>query len=74
MLISAVSVLVVAQSSSEIPEGLMNNPVVLSMLNLDTRRGGLSLLHLTALPPVRRSDTHCTRDWVGLRAVLEMFL
>ena len=27
MLISAVSVLVVAQSSSEIPEGLMNNPV-----------------------------------------------
>ena len=28
MLLSAVSVLVVAQSSSEIPEGLMNNPVV----------------------------------------------
>ena len=27
MLISAVSVLVVAQSCSEIPEGLMNNPV-----------------------------------------------
>ena len=27
-LLSAVSVLVVAQSSSEIPEGLMNNPVV----------------------------------------------
>ena len=27
MLISAVSVLVVAQSSSEIPEGLMNNPL-----------------------------------------------
>ena len=27
MLFSAVSVLVVAQSSSEIPEGLMNNPV-----------------------------------------------
>ena len=27
MHISAVSVLVVAQSSSEIPEGLMNNPV-----------------------------------------------
>ena len=50
MLISAVSLLVVAQSSSEIPEGLMNNPVVQSMLNLDTRRGGLSLLHLTALP------------------------
>ena len=29
MLLSAVSVLVVAQSSSEIPEGLMNNPVCL---------------------------------------------
>jgi len=28
MLISAVCVLVVAQSSSEIPEGLMNNPVL----------------------------------------------
>jgi len=27
MLLSAVSVLVVVQSSSEIPEGLMNNPV-----------------------------------------------
>ena len=30
MLLSAVSVLVVAQSSSEIPEGLMNNPVLIS--------------------------------------------
>ena len=29
MLLSAVSVLVAAQSSSEIPEGLMNNPVFL---------------------------------------------
>ena len=29
MLFSAVSVLVVAQSISEIPEGLMNNPVVI---------------------------------------------
>ena len=27
MILSAVSVLVVAQSSSEVPEGLMNNPV-----------------------------------------------
>ena len=32
MLLSAVSVLVVAQSSSEIPEGLMNNPVYRSIL------------------------------------------
>ena len=30
MLLSAVSVLVVAQSSSEIPEGLMNNPVCIT--------------------------------------------
>jgi hypothetical protein len=30
MLLSTVSVLVVAQSSSEIPEGLMNNPVLKS--------------------------------------------
>jgi len=28
MLLSVVSVLVVAQSSSEVPEGLMNNPVL----------------------------------------------
>ena len=28
MLLSAVSVLAVAQSNSEIPEGLMNNPVL----------------------------------------------
>jgi len=28
MILSAVSVLVVAQSSSEVPEGLMNNPVL----------------------------------------------
>ena len=33
MLLSAVSVLVVAQSSSEIPEGLMNNPVFVLFLN-----------------------------------------
>ena len=33
MLLSAVSVLVVAQSSSEIPEGLMNNPVPLRIVD-----------------------------------------
>ena len=32
MLLSAVSVMVVAQSSSEIPEGLMNNPVHVHLL------------------------------------------
>ena len=34
MLLCAVSVLVVTQSSSEIPEGLMNNPVELVKLHL----------------------------------------
>ena len=34
MLLSAVSVLVVAQSSSEIPEGLMNNPVYQNILTM----------------------------------------
>ena len=36
MLLSAVSVLVVAQSSSEIPEGLTNNPVYASPLRVHT--------------------------------------
>ena len=42
MLISAVSVLVVAQSSSEIPEGLMNSPVYNAQQNgvLAFRAGG----------------------------------
>ena len=40
MLLSAVSVLVVAQSSSEIPEGLMNNPVFVCA---DNRRSNFSL-------------------------------
>ena len=33
MLLSAVSVLVIAQSSSEIPKGLMNNPVYFGKTN-----------------------------------------
>ena len=35
MFLSAVSVLVVAQSSSEIPEGLMNNPVVTNDMHVE---------------------------------------
>jgi len=43
MLLSAVSVLVVAQSSSEIPEGLMNNPVVFDYWSfLNVRAGSTS--------------------------------
>ena len=37
MLLPAVSVLVVAQSSSEIPEGLMNNPVKYGTSNYGLR-------------------------------------
>ena len=37
MLLSAVSVLVVAQSISEIPEGLMNNPVYIYIIFKMTR-------------------------------------
>jgi hypothetical protein len=44
MLLSAVSVLVVAQSSSKVPEGLMNNPVYLKGSVLDTAT--VSLLHM----------------------------
>ena len=40
MLLSAVSVLVAAQSSSEIPEGLMNNPIYMSY-----RSANLQMLH-----------------------------
>ena len=39
MLLSAVSVLVIAQSSSEIPEGLMNNRVYVHRLQLSGHTG-----------------------------------
>jgi len=38
MLLSAVSVLVVAQSSSEIPEGLMNNPVCVDAATVGNKK------------------------------------
>ena len=41
MLLSALSVLVVAQSSSEIPEGLMNNPVYFHNNPNRSRRNGV---------------------------------
>ena len=37
MLLSAVSVLVVAQSISEIPEGIMNNPVYIFLYKKDAQ-------------------------------------
>ena len=53
MLLSAVSVLVVAQSSSEIPEGLMNNAVYISFAynkNARNRKGGGHCSKYTGLP------------------------
>ena len=49
MLLSAVSVLVVAQSSLEIPEGLMNNPVYFLIY------WGIKLLHLACEVPTNVS-------------------
>ena len=46
MLLSAVSVLVVAQSSSEIPEGLMNNPVYFEELRTECRPQNAHSLYL----------------------------
>ena len=66
MLLSAVSVLVVAQSNSEIPEGLMNNPVFTNPIikfRTTTYKACLSLkfvsgpLHLMALLAQRTEPT-----------------
>jgi hypothetical protein len=48
MLLSAVSGLVVAQSSSEIPEGLMNNPVFCSHLILAPIAGDVNYIFLSS--------------------------
>jgi hypothetical protein len=45
MLLSAVSVLVVAQSISKIPEGLMNNPVYCKLFEI-TGRGVLDWMNV----------------------------
>ena len=50
MLISAVSVLVVAQSSSEFPEGLMNNPVYLSITDIAYRILGQRVVSVPMKP------------------------
>jgi len=62
MLLSAVSVLIVAHSSSEIPEGLMNNPVLQKLSKLLTLKHGS---HIAAQQSnskvVLPSLTHCRR-------------
>ena len=70
MLLSAVSVLVVAQSSSEIPEGLMNNPVydiIVPVTNAtlvlppDEPYCSMSLaVHLPCYQPTRYNCFHLT--------------
>ena len=57
MLLSAVSVLVVAQSSSEIPEGLMNNPILAGRIQvwIVKRRKDLS------------SDYRISQKWILLK-------
>ena len=62
MLLSAVSVLVVAQSSSEIQEGLMNNPVL--YINSCTKKHYLHE-HCAMYNSVARTEfSHfCTEPW-----------
>ena len=61
MLLSAVSVLVVAQSSSEIPEGLMNKPVYDFLL-----RTAVCIFHPAHLPlfgtPMQVREQHLLRN------------
>ena len=62
MILSAVSVLVVAQSSSEIPEGLMNNPVVVAE---KCWRKGTEMKALPTVPLLKIICTTSTLD--GMR-------
>ena len=64
MLLSAVSVLVVAQSSSEIPEGLMNNPVYLLITRkvMPTECHNRTHSNGTVRGPVLRLSNKCEPD------------
>ena len=56
MLLSALSFLVVAQSSPEVPEGLMNNPVFIFLLRI-------TLPVITLLQAFRHSKFEVTYNW-----------
>ena len=56
MLLYAVSVLVVAQSSSEIPEGLMNNPIFTAVVSLHVKKK----LCVISCAPTRNVQTTVT--------------
>ena len=66
MLLSAVSVLVVAQSSSEIPEGLMNNPVLTMHGPLNVKFSELKVTNLFSVSQMffffKRSDFFVTQN------------
>ena len=68
MLLSAVSVLVVAQSSSEIPEGLMNNPVYKSKLKL--LLNGVACIRLKTILPVTGRVLNSGELLTGIRVFL----
>ena len=77
MLLSAVSVLVVAQSSSEIPEGLMNNPVLtlLVIMNISghtCRRLVLALMLLFMLASSYKQEQkkYISRETTDIYTVL----
>ena len=70
MLLFAVSVLVVAQSNSEIPEGLMNNPVFVNHIQLITPAD-------TSLPvPNIQNEISCTYSYMQFsnRQFFSLFL
>jgi len=72
MLLSAFSVLVVAQSSSEVPEGLMNNPVLgtTDPLTQGNIPEGLHLLMTTSQHWYKIKETH-TRAHMHTHTLLQ---
>jgi hypothetical protein len=66
ILLSAVSVLDVAQSSSEIPEGIMNYPVYIKPLN--------QYLHLNTAEPVSFHPVFQTVSYTGTSADISTIL
>ena len=69
MLHSAVSVLVVAQSSSEIPEGLMNNPVLkelhVSAFYVTSRRRFIFYVYNHVYFPHLPQTSHILSFWIA---------
>jgi len=57
MLLTALSFLVVAQSSSEVPEGLMNNPVLFGFL-LDSVQAAQNTDTVNELPITKCDDRY----------------